>query len=1011
MVIKKLRIPLLLLMCVLLVSAAMSLTASAAAGDLPAGFSGDKISSVDFAANNKYPWHKMTEEEATEFELTDFNGADDPVVYIAGNSGKDKLEESASNLVITVTGPGTLRFEYAISAFVGTSMTRDHFSYRFGWPIEDDASVLAYNRIAQGEMHPTDGQWNVCEINIDDTQLAEKDYVAVYLAYVHSKGYDTDTHLNYVAIRNVEYISGSRNDVVRGYDTAMGTVTVEDADINALSIGVSYTFTATAKQNYQFYGWVKHKADGSKELVATKDGKLNVLVDLDSYYEPVFALKDTYGIRNGAVFYENGTSLKSVIESAKAGDVVALLEDYTLTENITVPADVTLYIPYHGVWEAKEAEGKYCLNTDDQKVCHTRIAGEDETFVRLTIPENVSLNVNGHLAIGSVIGFPSQRYQGHVSGMHGRITNNGTIEVLEGGVMTCYGPVDGGGKVYVNDNAILKESFIIGDFAGGSNSAQLFGTSQMPFKRFSVQSVQCQLEMEAKAFLKALVNLWALSAHNNVEITLVGDDGQAAFRPNGAKEDTIALTRTYEPEMSLTDGNGLLDVTGIGCTNWTFSSGLTFQPFTFNLGGLELDTGNSDFTIPYNFKINLISGTYNIPIGIRIMPGGEVTVGSGATVIIGGRLMILDGLVQTDMSGDRYPNRSELEAKGFSGSGELVVNGTMILQKGASLGGLVKSDGSGKIIVEEGVYLSNSADLDELDITKDLSDQEDRYSIEGGIVIKNELDYVIRIDNWVQQDGSRGAYDENTTWFNLPAMLYTREGVQPVEEGKTYQAVKLDTPENAEYSREYLYVPDGTFGALGNSEYGYLNGTRKMNRTTENLSREMNSVWVDSEKLEDLAHVEDPVVFGGKTEGSLSYNATVAYEAEKSGTDTLLKNLRVVDKTSQEARQEKYVLRVKYTKEGEETEYTVEPVEGVYTVPFEAYCVTIEACILGDVNGDGFLAAGDANSVSLHVAKKVLLEGMPLLAADVNSDGYIAAGDANSISLHLAKKVFLFPVN
>ena len=87
------------------------------------------------------------------------------------------------------------------------------------------------------------------------------------------------------------------------------------------------------------------------------------------------------------------------------------------------------------------------------------------------------------------------------------------------------------------------------------------------------------------------------------------------------------------------------------------------------------------------------------------------------------------------------------------------------------------------------------------------------------------------------------------------------------------------------------------------------------------------------------------------------------------------------------------------------------PVDGVYTIPPEANGVKIEACMLGDVTADGYIAVDDANMISLYLAKKVTLDEFPMLAADVNGDGYIAVDDANGISLHLAKKILIFPVS
>ena len=139
---------------------------------------------------------------------------------------------------------------------------------------------------------------------------------------------------------------------------------------------------------------------------------------------------------------------------------------------------------------------------------------------------------------------------------------------------------------------------------------------------------------------------------------LMGSDSDAAFLTDSEKSDTLVLTRTYNGNDSLTDvttGAIMKGVSGIGRTEWTFTGGLTFQAFTIELGGLKADTSSCDFVIPYNFKLNLIEGTYSVPLGLRLLPGAEVNVAGGASVYIGGgdiqggSLMVMDGLIQSDI--------------------------------------------------------------------------------------------------------------------------------------------------------------------------------------------------------------------------------------------------------------------------------------------------------------------------------------------------------------------------
>ncbi len=958
----------------------------------------------------------------SDYPWTESNG-----IYTSGNKG---TKDTLSTLKIVFKETGVVSFDWTMSYSDGNSV----FSYRIGTEYTDVYDALE-GQFFSGETQGTEKQLMV---GVNDT---------LYMTYgkiVNDSSATAYTDTATISNLKLSPIVEGGDPVVDEfilYDSTMGNVAVDRmekrynsnnttyfevvaSDAETVEVGKSYRLKATAKDDYQFYGWVKEytyngveykeflplqyytlgtgTADNGASIntkVRVKNPELEVTFDGKAAYRAVFAPAGTYALRVNAEFYENNTDLASVIKDTTSGDVVEILKDVMLTENATVPKGVLLYVPFRSGWSEDDQAGKYREGGFNGYNATTAIDNTNH-YVTLTVDSGVTLTVNGKIGVGSVISYNSQRYQGHISGSHGRIVNNGNILVNGGGTMTCYGLVEGAGIVHIDDDAILKEMFVIGDFAGGNNSAQLYFTEQMPFKRFSVQNVQCVLEMESNSQLVAMAHVWASSMYNEAEVVLFGNHSKAAFCPNEGLTDTVSLTRTYSEGQSLTDGNGLLDVTGIGRTEWTFSAGLSFQPFVVNLGIIELDTSRSDFTIPYNFKIRLIHGTYNIPIGMRIMPGAEVVVESGASVNIGGRLMVMDGLVQTDMSTDRYPNRSELTAAGFSASGELTINGTLTMQNGSTLGGLVKNDGTGKLVISDNVYLNNSGDMSKLNPKLELRNHPyDQYTAEGGVMNEEA-----EVENWVQQDGAKGTYDENTTWFNLPARIYMDGELQKVEAGKTYLASALETAETVNYDVTYLYVADGVYGSIGGGKHGYLtaSGDREMVSVTENVTRVVNGSWVDSEGSQETVEVKETSVAGIST-------ADITCTKEKSGTSTLLKDLQVVDEKTGEAKTEKYVFLVKYTVEGNTDGITVPLADGVYTIPPEADGVKIEAALLGDVNLGGTIGNNDGTLILWHTAgKKMITNELALLAADTNGGGTIGNNDGTLILWHTAGKKLLF---
>ena len=974
-----------------------------------------------------YTRNEVSEATGMAYPWTMENGA-----FISGNPGAAAKTISSSKIVFKKAG--VVSFDWVLCA-----EESDLFAYRVS---ADDFSILS--DMTAGTYYTG----NAGEKSGREEQLVVESDDILYLGYYRGSQ-NTENLSHTVTISNIKLtprVEGGDSVVTDHivYDDTMGAVSVQwveprtneydgskykvltPVDESAVENNKTYRLQATAAEGNQFYGWVREytfngetkyefmpmtyytlkTVTGSNGVITNTDSavtnpELEVTLDERSAYRAVFAPKGTYVLRKNAQFFDSSANVADIINTASAGDVIELLKDVTLTEDVTVPKNVLLYVPYRSGWSEDDAAGKYRDGGFNGRNATTAINTKDH-YVTLTV--SGSLNVNGTLAVGSVVGYNSQRFQGHISGAHGRIVNNSNITVNSGGTMTCYGLVEGSGTVHVADGGILREMFIIGDFAGGSNTAELFFTSQMPFKRFSMQRVQCTLTMNTRSKLMAMMHIWANSVYNEAEVVLFGDDPKAAFYPTSNTENTLGLTRTYDPDQALTDGNGLLDVTGIGRTEWTFSNGLKFQPLTISLGGISVDTGSSDFTIPYNFKIRLGGGEYNIPLGMRIMPGAEVVVEEGASVNIGGRLMVMDGLVQTDMSTDRYPTRAELEAADFSGSGELTINGTLTMETGATLGGVVKNNGTGKLVICEGVYLNNSGDMTALDPTKDLSNHPyTQYTAEGGVA-KTESGKT-KVHNWVQQDGALGEYDENTTWFNLPAQIYMDGELQKVKAGKTYLGSALDADETVSYDVDYLYVEDGVYGSIGNSKYGYktASGQREMTWAHETVERTMNGTWVDSESSNETVEVTQTSVAGFSAD-----TVEVTCTLEKSGTSTLVKDLQVMDKTTNAARAEKFVFLVKYTTEGDLNGKTIQPVDGVYTVPPEANGVKIEACLLGDITGDGQIKANDYKKLKSFILEKITSDDvgeMGLLASDITGDSQIKANDYKKLKSFILEKI------
>lgn len=389
-----------------------------------------------------------------------------------------------------------------------------------------------------------------------------------------------------------------------------------------------------------------------------------------------------------------------------------------------------------------------------------------------------------------------------------------------------------------------------------------------------MQNIQCELQLERYGTLTGHISLYAIGGFNEAQADVVGTTAESIFKPNdtGVSGNSIILSRTYEP-LYLDSSTG--QSKGVGKTTWNIYNGLEFHSLTLNPGIATVKTDHVDFPIPCHMDFVMNDGLYDIPGKVKIMPGAHMTVAEDATLKIGkdgskSKLLILDGLKQEAMSGYKYPTREQLSVPGYGGSAEFVLNGTLRISSGSALGGLVQSDSdTGILIVEDGAYVINStedisvldpSDAVDLDISlaRQIVPLSDIWVVWEGE--KNELKYY----NWVQQDGGKGAYADNTTWFNRPARIYNGAEIVRLTPGTWKSFVGSFTFTDVSHQR-YCTKGKSVTGAA------YTEG-RVMTVFDETFERTVRGVWQESTSAVEIA---SNTVAGGDRTGSLAYGVTV----------------------------------------------------------------------------------------------------------------------------------------
>lgn len=662
---------------------------------------------VDYAANSNgsYEWY-----------YSDDYSTDGYSAYIAGNSGK-KIA-CVSNISITVNGIGSFSFDFMTSTY----KSGDGYAlyYKIGEPItlENYTTAVNYKRYTsfRGEIPWTAEQFNIKTEDLDDDGKA-----TVFIAYLRT-GTLTGTGSNTVAIANVCFTSGEKTLTINIEDDEYGVVKDSEIIYSGTSNTVRYnsgeavTLTSVPAAGARFYGWV----DGDGRFLTTND-TYSFMISEDKTLKAVFSKEGRFVARRNGIFYTNdaGGLIKALFD-AEMGDIVVMLEDQALSSGSTVvPFGARLYIPYSAEYD-EDGYADGVSASESPYIATPKIASPDKAYCILTIEDGATLMVEGTLNIGGVIGYPSQYYQGHTSGWHGRINNEGEIVVKDSGSIDCRGFIAGNGTVTAQKGGAIYEPFIVYDYAGAWNTERLYSNGQSPFKQYAMQNIQTILRLNPGSKLYARCNLWAGNEFHKTDVIFIGEKG--LFQPH---IDTT-VTRTFYADKTINTNKD------IGKTAYTFNGGMTVGFFEMTIEGILISTKNIDFPIPYNTDILLENGDY-YPGRIKLMPGATMIVGNDANLIVEKTLYILDGLIQSDMSGKTYPSTRTLQDSGFSASGQLFVNGSIKVKNGAIFGGVVQAETS------EGPRAS--------------------MEIEEGAII--DCKDVI--------DGAVGEYDVNTSAFDLPA--------------------------------------------------------------------------------------------------------------------------------------------------------------------------------------------------------------------------------------------------
>lgn len=508
---------------------------------------------------------------------------------------------------------------------------------------------------------------------------------------------------------------------VTGETTAGGTLTKNVPSCTVSGMWANSTVTFTVSQ-------------GGKEYTITYTMKC---MNIGSAVAVIEETGDTF------TYLEDALVAANSVDAARTVVVLRDVSFYTGTPNVswtnnnagyTIGSNVTLLVPYApnattvDTETATEGISGKLIHANKTFVASNTNALDTEygKYLTVTVPSGITLEIEGggKFVIGGTIG-STGGISGATVGDHSNVILDGTINVANGGIISCCGYILGEGTIYAASGAEIYQPFVIMDYKGGSFTTAANG-SIAPFTRFTMQNIQATVKINDGAMIYGYCDMYtgasvipvlniSVAAQHNVTTALVvggSTTGAAVLKLSAG----AILTSTYDEDAYVSSydkvGKTKLEITG--------GAALGKMELTVSVAGSiqSVSTAGVMFPLPYNYDIHLngANSTYTMGYSFGILPGASVTVGNGATLNVGSQeagfqFMVFDGLYDHTSTGasvtygqniaNNYPTTEVIQSAPFNGTGagSLVVNGKLNILSGTNFGGVLET-GSTTGVVE-----------------------------------------------------------------------------------------------------------------------------------------------------------------------------------------------------------------------------------------------------------------------------------------------------------------------
>ena len=444
----------------------------------------------------------------------------------------------------------------------------------------------------------------------------------------------------------------------------------------------AYQVKATPAPGYKFMGWYD-EAEG-KYINTAPTTALNIEKNRTITARFTSSASALFETPNGQVFddlNEAGTEAQKKLPST-----ITLIDKGQITEKYTIPAQVTLLIPF-----------------DAKKVLYTNKPASVETyqtpsvFRKLTMAPGSSITVNGAISVGGK--------HCHTMGKLGPSGPYGQIDMAAGSAITlnnganlyAWGFITGEGQITATPGATVYEYFQLMDWRGGTATSGMLGNKHkvFPISQYYVQNIETALTIQAGAQEHAYISVSAKGVGTkSTPIDFIGSTNSMFRLAAGA-----AITKKYDPKTDR--------------ITYTTTGSASLDSLALSVAGYDMNSKDYVLPVNNNMTLNILSGRVAVNCDAALLPGAQITIAQGAelNVASGKSLYVYDYNTKTNEWGPYCINNKEFVPVLYSPTktgtrtltdAKIDVNGTLTAvgsvyttQSGANI---CSSEGTGRFI-------------------------------------------------------------------------------------------------------------------------------------------------------------------------------------------------------------------------------------------------------------------------------------------------------------------------